>query len=218
MVEDKNLSSDQEKLLSIINQQSKSLLEEIGGILDAAKIEAGKFTVQKTANDIRKLIKDAVASFAPEARKKQIYLSEELVEPLPAVSFDYLPLTHVLNNLISNSLKYTREGGKVTITAQKDENFLKVSVWDNGIGIAKEDQKDLFSKFYQVIRTTQDYSKKGTGLGLYITKGIVEAHGGSVGVYSGEGKGTTIFFRIPADEKQDYIIHSPSARQFATVN
>jgi len=218
MVEDKNLSSDQEKLLSIISQQSRSLLEEIGGILDAAKIEAGKFTVRKTTNDIRKLIKDVVGSFAPEARKKQIYLSEELIEPLPSVSFDYLPLTHVLNNLISNSLKYTKEGGKVTVTAQKDADFLKISVWDNGIGIAKEDQKDLFSKFYQVRRTTQDYSKKGTGLGLYITKGIVEAHGGSVGVDSEEGRGTTIFFRIPVDEKQDYIIHSPSARQFATVN
>lgn len=218
LIEEENLSSNQEKFLNIINQQSKSLLEEIGSVLDAAKIEAGRFTVQKAPNDIRKLIKEAIAAFTPQAEKKQIYLSEELVEPLPTVSFDYTPLTHVLNNLVSNSLKYTNEGGKITVSAKKEGDFLKVAVSDNGIGITKADQKDLFSKFYQVIKTTQNLPKKGTGLGLYITKGIIEAHGGTVGVESEEGKGTTIFFYLPV-EKQDYIMPNAShPQQFATVN
>ena len=160
LIEEENLSSNQEKFLNIINQQSKSLLEEIGSVLDAAKIEAGRFTVQKAPNDIRKLIKEAIAAFTPQAEKKQIYLSEELVEPLPTVSFDYTPLTHVLNNLVSNSLKYTNEGGKITVSAKKEGDFLKVAVSDNGIGITKADQKDLFSKFYQVIKTTQNLLEK----------------------------------------------------------
>jgi signal transduction histidine kinase len=218
MIEEEKVSDEHEKLLNIIDQQSKSLLEQINSVLDAAKIEAGKFTIQKSPNDIRKLIKETVETFMPQARKKQISLLEELIEPLPLVSFDYLQLTHVLNNLISNSLKFTNEGGKITVSAQKEQSLLKVSVSDNGMGISKEDQKDLFSKFYQVQKTPNDFSKKGTGLGLYITKGIVEAHGGEVGVESEENQGTTIFFYLPVDKNQDYIIPNSLQPKFATIN
>jgi signal transduction histidine kinase len=203
------IKKDEEKrFLSIIDQQSKNLLGQIGQVLDAAKIEAGKFSVNKTSTDLGKVVSDAVEPFLPEARKKQIYLSCEISSPLPKVEIDSLKVTEALNNLISNSLKFTPTGGKIVVSAKVENESLKISVADNGIGIPEEDQKDLFSKYYQIRTTPHQLAKKGTGLGLYITKGIVEAHGGTVDVQSQSlNKGTTIYFTLPITEGMPMITH-----------
>ncbi len=205
------------KLLTIVDKQSKSMLEQIGIVLDAAKMEAGKFTIKKDKNDITKLIKEVTDAFTPQAMKKQITLKDEIPVAIPLFSFDSVHLTQVLNNLISNSLKFTNEGGTITVKTKIEGNMLRVSVSDNGIGIPKDEQKDLFSKYYQIQNNPLELSKKGSGLGLYITKGIVEAHGGTVGVESEEGKGTEIFFYLPLDEKED-LIRQNTLKPVATVN
>ena len=170
------------RFLNIIDQQSKNLLGQIGQVLDAAKIETGKFSINKVTSDIGKIVTDAVEPFLPEARKKQIYLSTEIDSPLPKIDIDPLRITQALNNLISNSLKFTPVNGKIVISVKNTDEGLKVAVTDNGIGIPEDEQTDLFSKYYQIRTTPHQLAKKGTGLGLYITKGIVEAHGGTVGV------------------------------------
>jgi two-component system phosphate regulon sensor histidine kinase PhoR len=201
--------------LSIIDQQSKKLLGQIGQVLDAAKIEAGKFSVNKTSTDLEKVISDAVEPFLPEARKKQIYLATEIASLLPKVNIDSLKITEALNNLVSNSLKYTPANGRIVVSAKVENEELKVSVTDNGIGIPQEEQKDLFSKYYQISTTPHQLAKKGTGLGLYITKGIVEAHGGTIGVESeGLNKGSTIYFNLPITEGASTISHE----HFINVN
>ncbi len=205
------------KLLTIVDKQSKSMLEQIGIVLDAAKMEAGKFTIKKDKNDITKLIKEVTDAFTPQAMKKQITLKNEIPVAIPQFSFDSVHLTQVLNNLISNSLKFTNEGGTITVKTKIEGNMLRVSVSDNGIGIPKDEQKDLFSKYYQIQNNPLELSKKGSGLGLYITKGIVEAHGGTVGVESEEGKGTEIFFYLPLDEKED-LIRQNTLKPVATIN
>lgn len=200
---------EEQKFLGIIDQQSKNLLTQIGQVLDAAKIEAGKFMVNKVPSDIGKVVTDAVEPFLPEARKKQIYLTTEITSPLPKVEVDSLKITEVLNNLISNSLKFTPVNGKITVSAGIESEGLKISVKDTGIGIPEAEQKDLFSKYYQISTTPHQLAKKGTGLGLYITKGIVEAHGGTVGVESeGLNKGTTIYFTLPITEGSPIITHT----------
>jgi signal transduction histidine kinase len=196
------------KFLNIIDQQSKNLLGQIGQVLDAAKIEAGKFSINKTTSDLGKVVADAVEPFLPEARKKQIYLSCDIDSPLPKVEIDNLKISEVLNNLISNSLKFTPVNGKILVSVKNDRHGLIVAVSDNGIGIPEDEQEDLFSKYYQIRTTPHQLAKKGTGLGLYITKGIVEAHGGTVGVKSeGLNKGTTIYFTLPVAEGMPMISH-----------
>jgi signal transduction histidine kinase len=204
------LEKDQEtKFLTIIDRQSKNLLGQIGQVLDAAKIEAGQFSISKVTSDIGKVVEDAVEPFLPEARKKQIYLSTGIGSPLPKVEIDPLRITQALNNLISNSLKFTPVNGKIVVSVKNTDDGLTIAVSDNGIGIPESDQKDLFSKYYQISTTPHQLAKKGTGLGLYITKGIVEAHGGTVGVTSeGLNKGTTIYFILPVAEGAPTIIHS----------
>jgi signal transduction histidine kinase len=200
---------EEKRFLNIIDQQSKNLLGQIGQVLDAAKIETGKFSINKVTSDIGKIVTDAVEPFLPEARKKQIYLTTEIDSPLPKIDIDPLRIIQALNNLISNSLKFTPVNGKIVISVKNTDEGLKVAVTDNGIGIPEDEQADLFSKYYQIRTTPHQLAKKGTGLGLYITKGIVEAHGGMVGVESeGLNKGTTIYFTLPVAEGTPTIIHS----------
>ena len=221
MLEEENPNeSEQKQLLGIIDSQTKMLLEQIGSILDASKIEAGRFTIQKSSNDLNELINEVVDTFAPRAFKKNIQVNSYVPKALPEFNFDRIRINQVLNNLVSNSLKFTPNGGKITIFGDIDEGSITVSVSDTGMGISEDEQKDLFSKFYQIRKTPHELSKKGTGLGLYIVKGIVEAHGGRVWVKSDVGQGTTISFSLPLSddilhENQDF--QRPRAT-LATVN
>ncbi len=196
--EEMNLE-ERRKLIKIIDQQSKTLLEGIGSVLDAAKMESGKFTIAPVLGNIKDTIEKTIATFKPQADKKQIKLILSPFNPLPKFEFDELRISQVLNNLVSNSLKFTPESGKIIISVKvsMEKQQLIISVSDNGIGIPKNEQQDLFSKFYQIRKTPRELSKGGTGLGLYIVKGIVEAHNGNIWVESEEGKGTTISFSIP---------------------
>lgn len=186
---------ERKKLLTLIETQAITLLDEVGAILDAAKLEAGKFVVNKTPQSIDKLIADKIEMFQPLSKDKKITLTKETPSDLPEVSFDKYYISQVFNNLLSNSLKFTPDGGSITVFAIPDGENIKVGVKDTGIGIAKDKQGKLFSKFAQVIGHTNP--SLGTGLGLYIVKGIIEAHGGKITLESEEGKGTTISFTLP---------------------
>lgn len=211
--EEKLNGPEKEKLLSIIHEQSKFLLDEVSSVLDAAKIEAGKFTIQKQETDLGDLIDEKVKLFSPQAQEKGVEIATEAANDLPKALIDPVRIGQVLNNLLINSLKFTPKGGKITVRAThgtalpttdlqlyRSTDLLSddiiVSVSDNGVGIPKEKQKDLFSKFAQA--TSFPTPEHGTGLGLYIVKGIVEAHGGKVSLDSEPGRGTTISFTLPA--------------------
>lgn len=210
----------QKRLLQIIDLQAKNLLEQINQVLDAAKIEAGSFNISKKPSDMGEVIQNSIEPFLPQANKKQILITTDIYYPLPKVEIDPVRINQVMNNLISNSLKFTQAGGKITISVKPEDSFLKVSVKDSGIGISESDQKDLFSKYYQIRTTPHELSKKGTGLGLYITKGIVQSHGGNVGVISEPGEGTTIYFTIPFEGGAPQIIqgHLPKPSVSSMVN
>ncbi|MCL4386906.1 ATP-binding protein [Patescibacteria group bacterium] len=204
MLDNENsLDNSQEKqMLEIIRTQSRELLGQIGSILDAAKIQSGSFNVNKTKGDIKKVIEDAIETQMPIAVKKKIYLVKKIDDNLPILRFDSLRITQTINNLISNSLKFTPDEGTITIMVKKEADSIKVSVSDTGIGIPKDEIKDLFSKYYQIRKTPHQLAKKGTGLGLYIVKGIIEAHNGKAWAESEEGKGTTISFTLPLDNQE----------------
>lgn len=236
------------KLLDIIHDQSKMLLDQIGEILDAARLDAGKLTIQKKPQEnIIEVIKKSLLAFTSQASKKQITLSFKGSSEIPPLYFDPMRISQVLNNLLSNSLKFTPNGGKITVkveagkfiqegrgeaqglptartrSAQSEtsgalagneprqdpqQQWIKISVSDTGIGISKEKQKYLFTKYSEASET-----KGSTGLGLYVVKGIVEAHGGTVDAKSEQGKGTAISFTLPAT-----FLPSPLSKFARTVN
>ena len=170
-------SEEKHKLTSLISEQSRKMLDEIALILDAAKLEAGLFTLQKSEGDLKKLIQERATFFSPAASEKFIKLAVEIDPSLPSFSYDQVHVGQVINNLLSNSLKFTPSGGTIKISAKPAIGSIIVSVSDTGAGIPKEKQSQLFSKFAQFKST---HGTNGTGLGLYIVKGIVEAHGGTI--------------------------------------
>lgn len=208
--------TDQEKMLSIIHDQAQLLLEQVGSLLDAAKLESGKLTMEKTTNDLGKILKERIDVFLPQAKSKNITLVSSLPDSLPEFSFDKLRISQVLNNLLSNSLKYTNAGGTVMLKAvlQEDQHgkLVSISISDNGIGIPKEKQSVLFSRFGQI--ATGEHAKLSSGLGLFITKGIVEAHEGSISLESEVGHGTTITVVLPIEETKP----STLSASFSGVN
>lgn len=227
------------KFLEIIHTQAKRVLGQIGSILDTAKLDAGKLVLQKTEGDIAKLIKEEVQNFMPQAERKSISLNFNLLnDSLPLISFDEIRVSQAIDNLLSNSLKFTPEGGKIKVeldykvippvvdgTSPMGEflsldKFIIVSVSDSGVGITPEQQKLLFSKYVQAKNTSEKVATMGTGLGLYLAKGIVEAHNGRIWVKSALGQGTTFSFTLPAtdDSKSTYEAPRPTMTPLAKLS
>ena len=204
----------QEDLLRLIEKQSAILLEQVGGILDAGKMQNGTFSIHKIQTNLSNLLDERIKIFTPQAQRQHIQLASHVDQYLTKIWFDPQRIGQVINNLLSNSLKYTRENGTITIaTAMQTPEFVTISVADNGLGITKEKQAKLFTKYSPVGTPTDNFEKHNnadiahqtsdsSGLGLYITKGIVEAHGGKIWVESTPGKGTTISFTLPVSENR----------------
>lgn len=186
------------KNLEIIKTTNSNMLELVNELLDVAKIEAGKFQIVKKEDDLKALIEEKINSFKPVADQKQLQLLAEIDPNLGLVSFDRRRIGQVLNNMLSNALKYTDQG-RVTVKVKKDEALHQaiVSISDTGEGIKPDDLPKLFSKFEQLGKGKTG-EKVGTGLGLVIAKGIIEAHNGQISASSlGEGQGTTFTFSLP---------------------
>lgn len=204
---DKTLPEQHAKFIDIIVHQSERMLGDITSLLDAAKLETGKFSVSQKAEDVGKLIEESVTLFKTAASNKKINLVSNITKDLPKGFIDENRITQVVNNLISNSLKFTPENGTITVSASyhyndhlpttKTNPGILISVADTGMGIPKDKQHILFSKFGQIKSDKFAPKEAGTGLGLFVSKGIVEAHGGSVFLESEEGHGTTISFTVP---------------------
>ncbi len=184
------------KNISIIKDTSAQMLTLVNQLLDVARIESGKFEVIKQEGDLKQLIDNTVVFFRPLAEQKHLGLSAEVGENLTRASFDKVRLGQAINNLVSNALKYT-DSGSITISAKLDSGMIKLTVADTGDGIKTEDLPKLFSKFEQLGKGKTG-ERSGTGLGLVVTKGIVEAHGGTITAASaGPGKGTTFTIDLP---------------------
>ena len=225
-----------DEYIPIIYKNSSDMLRLVSNLLDAAKVESGKYQVSKEpTSDIKKIVEERLKFYAPSAKAVHVKLFSLIAKDVPsAFSFDPNGITEVFNNFISNSLKFSRENGEVSIQLflHKDKGnvadeaksagvkwFVKeeekplanipssviASVTDIGQGISHDNIPFLFNKFKQFKTAALSANKKGTGLGLVITKGIIEAHGGVVGVVSEEGIGSTFYFSLPLESVQNPI-------------
>jgi len=200
----KNLAASQQSVdaakvkdtVLTIETASNNMLELVNDLLDVAKIEAGKFELNIQSYNLIEVVQEQIKAFQPQAEVKHLTIG--LTSPDKYVlKFDRVRVSQVLGNLLSNAIKYTDSGQiEVNITPDSANKNLVVGIKDSGIGVAREDLNQLFSKFKQL--RTGEHSRKGTGLGLVVTKGIVEAHGGRVWAESaGENLGTTFYFNLP---------------------
>ncbi len=173
----------------------------INDILDLAHLESGKVSLNPQTGDLNKTIQSVIDNQESVARTKGLTLSAMLDNQMPVLCFDSDKIIQVLNNFISNAIKFTETGG-ITVTTQVhvDSNHVQVRVQDTGCGIKAEDIPKLFEKFQQLGESHRKYS--GTGLGLAICKEIVRQHGGKVGVESTPGQGSCFYFSLPITERR----------------
>jgi signal transduction histidine kinase len=179
-----------------INQAGHDLLSLINNILDVARIESGRFDLASDRIEIANLIAVCVRHSGAEARAAEVSIWVEVTEHLPVLQGDERRLRQVLSHLLSNAIKFTRPGGNVRIsTALGQDGDLLLRVADTGIGIAREDQARVFDPFVQL--DTSLSRRAGAGLGLYVARALVAAHGGELTLVSEPGRGTTLTIRLP---------------------
>jgi PAS domain S-box-containing protein len=181
------------ELYERIERAARQMEAMIRDLLDLSSIDAGGFAVNLEHQELAPVLREAEQLQRPLAAGKSLALHLEIAEPLPPLAFDNLQLLRVLSNLIGNAIKYTPSGGSITLRAMLQASSVRVSVTDTGPGIAPEQLPFVFDRYWQA--TPGD--RHGVGLGLPIAKGIVEAHGGTIGVESTPGAGTTFWFTLP---------------------
>lgn len=179
----------------MIRRAMQNMRQLIDDLLDLAKIESG-ITLDFEALELGEAIHDCVEHIRPLAQNKSIDLIIQVSDDLPRVLGDRLRLRQILNNLVSNAIKYTAPNGWAKIVAEQRNNVVRIVIQDNGMGISPEDQIHIFERFYRVRRPETD-SIEGTGLGLAIVRSLIELHNGQIGVESKLGEGTAFYVLLP---------------------
>jgi PAS domain S-box-containing protein len=191
------VNAEQRKFLRYALEDAERLADLIGDILDVAKIEAGKITVNPTCVNVEQHVARVRESHAGYAGEKELTLTCRVAGPLPSVRCDAEHYTRILANLLSNAVKYTPPKGTITLSATADaDGWVTTSVADTGVGIPLEEQARVFGRFEQ-IRRDGFFPQPGSGLGLALCKQLVELNGGTIGFTSRENEGSTFYFRLP---------------------
>jgi signal transduction histidine kinase len=195
------LTPIQSQKLQLMDKNAQRLAELIQDILDAQKLDLGQMHLDIDQVSVSEMIEQSINSLRPHAESKGITLCNILSQDLK-LECDSGRIVQVLNNLVNNGIKFSAEGSAISIGAQLIDSSIVFSVKDNGTGIAIEKQNKIFTKFYQA-DTSMTRKAGGTGLGLVISKGIVEAHNGKIWFESQAGKGSLFSFKLPIGEKID---------------
>lgn len=201
--EDIALNTEQKMFLNRISIASNQLVSLVENLLNITKIEKGAMSLNKKPLNLLELVTSIVDSLSEPANQKQINIGiEKPVEQFNSVSADAFRLSEVVTNLVSNAINYTERGGSVVISFEQNDTEVIVHIKDTGQGIPKEALPHLFTKFYRVSGKLEQGSK-GTGLGLYISKAIIEMHYGKIWVESELGKGSTFSFALPFKDNHE---------------
>lgn len=194
------LNEKQKRFIRHIHDDSLHLLDLINDLLDLSKIEAGRLELRYEVFKVSVVLEEALASIRPRAAAKSVQIRADVSIPTTVVA-DRLRFKQILNNLLTNAVKFTPDGGEVCVEGALQDGFAQISVVDTGIGIQEDQQNAVFDKFYQV-RTAAKVGSEGTGLGLAITRRLVEQHGGKIWLRSAVGTGSRFTFTIPLGQVQ----------------
>jgi two-component system phosphate regulon sensor histidine kinase PhoR len=190
-VADKAAAGD---FLTRIDGEVDRLTQMVAELTELTRIETGRAKLALERVNINQIAEEVVEQLGPQAKRQQLTLKSEVAPDLPPVSADRERIKQVMVNLVHNAVKFTPPGGGITLTTRRGEGSVTVAVTDTGTGISGKDLPHVFERFYKADRAR---SGGGTGMGLAIAKHVIEAHGGSIRVQSGEGKGSTFSFELP---------------------
>ena len=191
------LTHEQQKYLGYTQEGVQQLISIVEDILFMTRSDVGQFEIKPQEVNFRVLARQVVGSLEPQARKAGVVINKDIPSPSPLLYADPQRMKQVLNNLVTNAIKFTPPEGTVTIRARSyNDDFVMISVVDTGYGIPFEDRQHVFERFYQSNHTLQS-RMGGYGLGLSIAKLIVEQHGGTIDFDTILGKGTTFYFTAP---------------------
>jgi signal transduction histidine kinase len=186
--------AERNKLLSMIDEQTEKLLYEIELILDAAKLEGNELELHPEKSDVNEFLGATLPLLFKKAEAKHITTLVRIQPGVPEASFDKKYFRQALGHIISNSIKFTNSGGEILVDVKREEDALSLTIADTGCGIPQAKQKTLFSRFSHISSPSENI---GIGLGLYLAKGIIEEHGGTISLSSEEGVGTTVTIHLP---------------------
>jgi PAS domain S-box-containing protein len=196
-----SLNKEQSELLQKTYVSNERMIALVNDLLDVSRIEDGRNIYKPSLGDLEQLVKYFIDFYKSEAERREVKLEfKKESQKIPKIMFDPEKIKLAVQNLIENSIRYTPPGGKVTVSLKNDKKEVEISVHDTGIGIPRSQQQRVFSKFFRAQNVVR-METEGTGLGLFITKNIIDAHGGRIWFESGENKGTTFHIALPIGEE-----------------
>lgn len=205
LLREENLSKeDSKELIEKCAQSNDRMISLVNDLLNVSRIEEGRYVYELELKDILEITKKSIQAAREEAKKKKVEFKFILPkEKVPQVKVDIEKISLAIQNLAENATHYTKEGGKVLfkIDYNKKRNEILFTIKDDGVGIPKTQQKRIFTKFFRA-ENVMRMETEGSGLGLFITKNIIESHGGKIWFKSEEGKGTTFYFTLPVSKEK----------------
>ena len=191
------ITPEQAEYLRILNENNERMIRLVNNLLNISRIETKSLKIENQPVEIKKLIKNIIKGTKIEALAKNIQLEVKISSQIPkSIKTDKNKLEIVLQNLIDNAIKYSHKDGKINIRVIQSKDKIKIEIHDHGVGIPENEQDYIFQKFFRAANATR-YQITGTGLGLYLSKSIIEALGGKINFKSKEGTGSTFWVELP---------------------
>lgn len=200
------LSKDQKKIINNVYQSTERMIDLINGLLDISRIESGKLIVESKSTDIIKLVSNVVKQFRETINEKKQNITITNDPVFPKVIIDPKLIRQVLINLLSNATKFTPVSGKINIVISNNNKEVEIQISDTGVGIPANEQYKLFERFYRGSNISK-LDSSGTGLGLYLSKIIVESTGGKIWLKSTQDQGTSVWVTIPKSGRKHKSNH-----------
>ena len=189
------------RFIGVIRNETERMIRLVSDLLQLSRLDSGKALIVREPVHVPDMLEEVADRFSFQLQQKQISIDIRVDPGVGEVMLDRDQIDQVLDNLVSNSIKYTSEGGSIEIQARmSDKEWLEITIADNGIGIPKKDLHRIFDRFYRVDKA-RSRSMGGTGLGLSIAREIVKAHGGTITLESELNRGTRVTFALPAPRK-----------------
>jgi len=200
------ITDEQKEFIGKSYESNERMISLINDLLNVTRIEEGRYVLKRDAVDMIKMIENIIKSYRSLIKQRQVrFRFKEPKERLAKIVVDEEKLELATRNLFDNAIRYSLPGGEIVVELKKSEKNIEFSIKDSGVGIPNDQQNRIFSKFFRganVIRMETD----GSGLGLFISKNIIEAHGGNIWFESEEGRGTTFYFTIPIEDEYEEFI------------